>query len=66
MVVVRPLIRMQMGMCVAKGGGAMLLKPLSKAKEDHDTIYGIIKGTAVNHGGHVNSLTAPNPNARLI
>ncbi|PKM52638.1 MAG: hypothetical protein CVV02_00440 [Firmicutes bacterium HGW-Firmicutes-7] len=47
-----------------EGAGAVLLKPLSKAIEDGDHIYGVIKGSAVNHGGHVNSLTTPNPNAQ--
>ena len=47
-----------------EGAGAILLKPLDKALADGDTIYGVIKGTAVNHGGHVSSLTVPNPNAQ--
>lgn len=47
-----------------EGAGAILLKPLNNALADHDHIYGIIKGTAVNHGGHVSSLTVPNPNAQ--
>jgi acyl transferase domain-containing protein/acyl carrier protein len=47
-----------------EGAGAILLKPLSKAVEDGDHIYAIIKGSHVNHGGHVNSLTTPNPNAQ--
>jgi len=47
-----------------EGVGAILLKPLKKALEDNDFIYGVIKGSAVNHGGHVNSLTVPNPNAQ--
>lgn len=47
-----------------EGVGAILLKKLTHALEDGDHIYGVIKGTAVNHGGHVNSLTAPNPNAQ--
>ncbi len=47
-----------------EGAGAILLKPLSKAIEDRDHIYAVIKGTAENHGGHANSLTAPNPNAQ--
>ncbi len=47
-----------------EGAAAILLKPLLAAKADGDHIYGVIKGTAVNHGGHVNSLTAPNPNAQ--
>lgn len=44
-----------------EGVGTILLKPLSKARQDGDHIYGIIKGTAINHGGRANSLTAPNP-----
>ncbi len=48
----------------SEGAGAVLLKPLAKALADRDHIYGIIRGTAVNHGGHVSSLTVPNPNAQ--
>lgn len=48
----------------AEGAGAVLLKPLSKAVEDNDTIYAVIKGSSVNHGGKVNTLTTPNPNAQ--
>ncbi|WP_412756908.1 SDR family NAD(P)-dependent oxidoreductase [Legionella bozemanae] len=47
-----------------EGAGAILLKKLTQALRDGDHIYGVIKGTAVNHGGHVNTLTAPNPNAQ--
>lgn len=47
-----------------EGIAAVLLKPLSKAQTDGDHIYAVIKGTAVNHGGHVSSLTVPNPNAQ--
>ncbi|KFE71835.1 SDR family NAD(P)-dependent oxidoreductase [Hyalangium minutum] len=47
-----------------EGAGVVLLKPLSKAEADGDTIHAIIRGTAVNHGGHAHSLTAPNPNAQ--
>lgn len=47
-----------------EGCAALLLKPLNKAKKDNDHIYGVIKSSSVNHGGHVNSLTAPNPNAQ--
>lgn len=43
-----------------EGGGAILLKPLNEAIRDNDHIYAVIKGTAVNHGGHASSLTAPN------
>ncbi|MBU6400060.1 MAG: SDR family NAD(P)-dependent oxidoreductase, partial [Verrucomicrobia bacterium] len=47
-----------------EGVGAVLLKRLEEAVRDGDVIYGVIRGTAVNHGGRVNSLTAPNPNAQ--
>lgn len=48
----------------AEGAGVALLKPLKAAVDDGDHIYGIIKGTAINHNGFTNSLTAPNPNAQ--
>ncbi|TAN51285.1 MAG: SDR family NAD(P)-dependent oxidoreductase, partial [Methylococcaceae bacterium] len=44
-----------------EGVGAVLLKPLSKAEADGDTIHGVLLGGALYHGGHANSLTAPNP-----
>ncbi|WP_115460544.1 SDR family NAD(P)-dependent oxidoreductase, partial [Enterobacillus tribolii] len=51
-----------------EGVGMLLLKPLSAAERDGDHIYGVIRGTAQNHGGRATSLTAPNPQAqaRLI
>ncbi len=47
-----------------EGAGLVLLKPLPQALTDKDTIYGIIKGSAVNHGGKTYSLTYPNPDAQ--
>ncbi|HEX2924898.1 MAG TPA: SDR family NAD(P)-dependent oxidoreductase, partial [Ruminiclostridium sp.] len=47
-----------------EGGGVVLLKPLKKAIQDRDHIYGVIRGSAVNHGGKTNSITSPNPNAQ--
>lgn len=47
-----------------EGVAAILLKPKHRARKDRDHIYGCIRGTAVNHGGHTNSLTAPNPFAQ--
>nr|AGS77291.1 polyketide synthase [Myxococcus fulvus] len=47
-----------------EGVAAVLLKPLNKAIADGDHIYGVIKGSATNHGGRAHSLTAPNPNAQ--
>jgi probable biosynthetic protein (TIGR04098 family) len=45
----------------SEGAVVMLLKPLAKAMEDGDTIEGIIKGSAINHGGQSGGLTVPNP-----
>lgn len=47
-----------------EGVGAVLLKPLSKAVQDKDNIYAVIRGTSINHGGHGSSLTAPNSTAQ--
>lgn len=47
-----------------EGVGIVLLKDKDQAIKDGDYIYGVIKGSAVNHGGYANSLTAPNPNAQ--
>jgi acyl transferase domain-containing protein/acyl carrier protein len=47
-----------------EGAGAVLLKPLAHALRDSDHIYAVIKATAINHGGHASSLTAPNPVAQ--
>ncbi|KAF9396675.1 hypothetical protein CPC16_010246, partial [Podila verticillata] len=47
-----------------EGVGMLFLKPLSAAERDGDHIYGLIKGSATNHGGRANSLTAPNPRAQ--
>ncbi|KAL7887303.1 hypothetical protein AOLI_G00050240 [Acnodon oligacanthus] len=43
-----------------EGCGVILLKPLKKALEDHDNIWGIICKTAVNQDGHtVTPMTKP-------
>ncbi|WP_230646940.1 polyketide synthase, partial [Bradyrhizobium sp. Leaf401] len=52
------------GYVPGEGVGAVLLKPLSKAIADGDQIYGVIKATAVNHGGKTNGYTVPNPGAQ--
>ncbi|AGP33713.1 SDR family NAD(P)-dependent oxidoreductase [Sorangium cellulosum] len=51
------------GFVPGEGVGAVLLKPLDAAIRDGDPIYGVIKGSAVNHGGKTNSYSVPNPNA---
>ncbi|PEW07824.1 SDR family NAD(P)-dependent oxidoreductase [Bacillus cereus] len=52
------------GFVRSEGYGAVLLKPYKEALKNNDTIYGVIKGSAVNHDGHSNSLRAPNLNAQ--
>lgn len=50
------------GYVPAEGVGAVLLKPLVDAERDGDHIYGVIRSTAVNHGGKTSGFTVPNPN----
>ena len=47
-----------------EGVGMLFLKKLGAAEKARDHIYGLIKGTAVNHGGHANTLTSPNTKAQ--
>jgi polyketide synthase PksN len=49
------------GYVSSEGVGAVFLKPLKDAEADGDIIYGVIKGTAANHGGKTNGFTVPNP-----
>ncbi|GAA1462543.1 acyltransferase domain-containing protein [Nocardiopsis exhalans] len=42
-----------------EGGGAVLLKPLSKAAADGDRVYAVIRGSAVNNDGATPGLTVP-------
>lgn len=48
----------------SEGVCSVLLKPLDKAEADGDHIYGVIQGTAINHGGHSMFLTAPSSAAQ--
>ena len=48
------------GYVPSEGVGAVILKKLELAKKNGDYIYGIIKATAINHGGHANGFTVPN------
>jgi acyl transferase domain-containing protein/acyl carrier protein len=47
-----------------EGCVCVVLKPLRAAKEDGDRILGVIKGTAVRHGGKTSSLTVPSREAQ--
>ncbi len=52
------------GYIPGEGVGAVVLKRLSEAKRDKNQIYGIIKGSTLNHGGKTNGYTVPNPQAQ--
>lgn len=48
------------GTGLGEGVAAIFLKPLGKALRDRDTIYSVIKGSAINQDGKSMALTAPN------
>ncbi len=52
------------GYVPGEGVGAVLLKRLDRAVADGDHIYGVIRGSALNHGGKTNGYTVPNPQAQ--
>ncbi|WP_129645085.1 SDR family NAD(P)-dependent oxidoreductase [Peristeroidobacter agariperforans] len=52
------------GYIPGEGVGAVVLKRLADAERDGDRIYGIIRGSALNHGGKTNGYTVPNPQAQ--
>ncbi|MBN3728980.1 type I polyketide synthase, partial [Burkholderia sp. Ac-20379] len=47
-----------------EGVAVLVLRRLADAERDGDAIYGVIRGSAINHGGRANSLTAPNTAAQ--
>ena len=52
------------GYIPGEGVGVVVLKRLSDAERDGDRIYGVIRGSALTHGGKVNGYTVPNPQAQ--
>lgn len=48
----------------SEGSGIVILKPLQKALDHKDRIYGVIKGGAVNNDGASNGITAPSAEAQ--
>jgi 3-oxoacyl-(acyl-carrier-protein) synthase/thioesterase domain-containing protein/SAM-dependent methyltransferase/acyl carrier protein len=57
---VRPFQQDADGTVRSEGVAAVLIKPLRRAVEDGDFVYGVVRGTAVAHGGRGVSFTAPN------
>jgi len=49
------------GYVPGEGVGAVYIKRLQDAIRDGDHVYGVIKGTSINHGGKTNGYTVPNP-----
>ena len=47
------------GYARGEGAGIVVLKPLSKALEDGDSIYAVIRASGVNQDGHTNGITVP-------
>src|SRR5947199_4570876 len=47
-----------------EGVGMLVLKRLDAAEQAGDHIYGVIRGSAENHGGRASSFMAPNPRAQ--
>ncbi|WP_459212158.1 beta-ketoacyl synthase N-terminal-like domain-containing protein [Aquimarina rhabdastrellae] len=52
------------GYIPGEGVGTVILKRLSEAERDGNHIYGIIKGSSLNHGGKTNGYSVPNPKAQ--
>jgi len=52
------------GFVRSEGAGILILKKRGNAENDGDNIYGLICGSAENHGGRAHSLTTPNPIAQ--
>lgn len=52
------------GIVPGEGCGAIILKPLTKALRDNDTIYAVIEGSATNNDGRTMGVTTPNINAQ--
>ena len=44
--------------------GVLVLKPLTAAQRDGDTIYGVLEGSAINQDGRTNGITAPSAPAQ--
>ncbi|GAB6125992.1 SDR family NAD(P)-dependent oxidoreductase [Humidesulfovibrio idahonensis] len=52
------------GYVPSEGVGVVVLRPLDAALRDGDRILAVLRGSAVNHGGHTNGYTVPDPSAQ--
>ncbi|MBB4730015.1 non-ribosomal peptide synthetase, partial [Xanthomonas arboricola] len=53
------------GYLPAETVGAVLLKPLRTAERDGDAIWGVVRGSAVNHAGGMQAYSVPNLHAQV-
>ncbi len=53
------------GFIRSEGAAMVMLQPLEKALENDSNVIAVIKGSAINHNGASNGLSAPNPAAQL-
>ncbi|MEJ8660366.1 SDR family NAD(P)-dependent oxidoreductase [Streptomyces sp. MS1.AVA.4] len=60
----RPFDERADGFLPGEGALAVMLKPLADAERDGDRIWGVIRGTAVNHGGRGSALPVPRSEAQ--
>jgi acyl transferase domain-containing protein/threonine dehydrogenase-like Zn-dependent dehydrogenase len=49
----------------AEGAAVLLLKPLSAARRDGNTVHAVILGTAANSDGRTNGISVPNGDAQI-
>ncbi|MFF2073551.1 amino acid adenylation domain-containing protein [Kitasatospora sp. NPDC058162] len=61
---IRPFDAAADGFVPGEGVVSVVLKPLTAALRDGDRIRGVIRGTAVNHGGRTSGLTVPSSGAQ--
>ncbi|MCG7495641.1 amino acid adenylation domain-containing protein [Vibrio sp. Of7-15] len=52
------------GSAWGEGVAAVMIKPLAEAQKAGDTIYGVVKGIAINNDGASSSISAPNAKAQ--
>ncbi|SCE73393.1 SDR family NAD(P)-dependent oxidoreductase [Micromonospora tulbaghiae] len=52
------------GYVPGEGVGAVVLKPLARALADGDHVYGVLKGSSVNHTGRTAGFTVPSPTSQ--